>query len=416
MTIKNCYPLPLITELIDMLQNATYFTELDIHWGYNNVRIKEGDEFKAAFQTNRGLFEPLVMFFRLTNSPATFQTMMNDIFHIEIKQGQVLIYLDNILILELDEHHKHVQEVIQQLRENKLYLKPEKCEFNQTEVEYLGVIVGNIQVKMDPVKVTGIAEWLTPTCKQDIQSFLGFCNFYRCFIHHFADIACPLHTLTGNIPFEWKEECQASFNKLKTLLTSKPILAIPNCHDKFQLETDASQYDMGAVLMQNQDNKWKPIGYTSKAFDATQRNYNIYDRELLAIMLALEQRHQQLIGTKQPFEIQTDHANLQFFKKPQKLNQRQANWLTQLQDYDFVLTHIPGKQNSKADILSRCPRTETGQNDNDDTILLSESFFISAITQLEPIEFLPRILHARTNQDPFIKNALEKGNPRGRDC
>jgi hypothetical protein len=173
---------------------------------------------------------------------------------------------------------------------------------------------------MDPVKVAGIAEWPTPTCKQDVQSFLGFCNFYRHFIHHFADIARPLHVLTGNVPFEWKEECQASFDKLKTLLTSEPILTIPNNYDKFQLETDASQYAMGAVLMQNQENKWKPIGYISKAFDTTQCNYDIYDRELLAIMLTLEQHRQQLIGTKQPFEIQTDHANLQFFKKPQKLN------------------------------------------------------------------------------------------------
>jgi hypothetical protein len=156
---------------------------------------------------------------------------------------------------------------------------------------------------MDPVKVAGIAEWPTPICKRDVQSFLGFCNFDRHFIHYFADITCPLHTLTGNIPFEWKKECQTSFNKLKTLLISEPILTIPNNHDKFRLETDALQYAMGAVLMQNQDNKWKPIGYMSKAFDATQRNYNIYDRELLAIMLTLEQHCQQLIGTKQPFEI-----------------------------------------------------------------------------------------------------------------
>jgi hypothetical protein len=173
------------------------------------------------------------MFFGLTNSPATFQTMMNDIFRIEIKQGHILIYLDNILISdqELDQHHKHVREVIQQLRENQLHLKLEKCEFDQTEIKYLGVIVGNRQVRMDPVKVAGIAEWPTPTCKRDVQSFLGFCNFYRCFIHHFADIACPLHILTGNVPFEWKEECQTSFDKLKTLLTSEPILTIPNNHD-----------------------------------------------------------------------------------------------------------------------------------------------------------------------------------------
>src|SRR5262245_38078995 len=152
MTIKNKYPLPLITELIDTLQNAKYFTKLDVRWGYNNVRIKESDKFKAAFRTNRGLFEPLVMFFGLTNSPATFQNMMNDIFHVEVSQGYVLIYLDNILVFDkdLETHHKHVRQVLEHLREHKLYLKPEKCKFDASEVEYLGVIVSKGKVKMDP--------------------------------------------------------------------------------------------------------------------------------------------------------------------------------------------------------------------------------------------------------------------------
>ena len=409
MTVKNRYPLPLIAELIDTLKDAKYFTKLDVRWGYNNVRIKEGDEHKAAFRTNRGLFEPLVMFFGLTNSPATFQTMMNDVFHIEIMNGHLLIYLDDILILDtkLDEHHKHVKGVLRKLRENKLYLKPEKCEFDRSEIEYLGVIVGNGEVKMDPVKTAGIGEWPIPTCKRDVQSFLGFCNFYRRFIHHFADIARPLNNLTGNTPFSWTADCQTSFDKLKTLLTSDPILIIPNDSDKFRLEADASKYAAGAVLSQQRDGKWRPVGYSSDAFNSTQRNYDIYDRELLAIMIALEKNRKQLIGTKEPFEIQTDHANLQYFKKPQKLNRRQARWFTELQDFNFVLTPIPGKHNSKADILSRRPGFETGAEDNDDTILLPESLFISQIYELEPLSFTPRILRARNNLDQSVKKALE---------
>jgi hypothetical protein len=191
MTIKNRYPLPLISELIDSLQNARYFTKLDVRWGYNNIRIKEGDEYKAAFRTNRGLYEPLVMFFGLTNSPTTFQTMMNDIFHIEVNAGSVLIYLDDILIFhnDLDEHHQAVRNVLDRLCEHKLYLKPEKCEFDTEETEYLGVVVGKGRVRMDPVKVAGITEWPTPDCKRDVQAFLGFCNFYRRFIKGFTDIA-----------------------------------------------------------------------------------------------------------------------------------------------------------------------------------------------------------------------------------
>ncbi|SJL15525.1 uncharacterized protein ARMOST_19025 [Armillaria ostoyae] len=180
MTIKNRYPLPLISELIDKLQGAKYFTKLDVRWGYNNVRIKEGDEHKAAFRTNRGLFEPTVMFFGLTNSPATFQWMMNDIFKDLIASGKVTIYLDDILIFtkDLDEHRRIVRQVLQKLRENKLFLKAEKCEFEVLETEYLGVIISEGQVRMDPVKLAGIAEWPTPTKKKELQSFLGFTNFY----------------------------------------------------------------------------------------------------------------------------------------------------------------------------------------------------------------------------------------------
>ncbi|SJL17461.1 uncharacterized protein ARMOST_21012 [Armillaria ostoyae] len=203
MTIKNRYPLPLISELIDKLQGAKYFTKLDVRWGYNNVRIKEGDEHKAAFRTNRGLFEPTVMFFGLTNSPATFQWMMNDIFKDLISEGKVTIYLDDILIFtkDLDEHRRIVRRVLQRLRENKLFLKAEKCEFEVLKTEYLGVIISEGQVRMDPVKLTGIAEWPTPTKKKELQSFLGFTNFYRKFIKNYSKVVRALTQLTGNA--EW---------------------------------------------------------------------------------------------------------------------------------------------------------------------------------------------------------------------
>jgi hypothetical protein len=153
MTIKNRYPLPLISELVNKLHGAKYFTKLDIRWGYNNVRIKEGDEWKAAFRMNRGLYEPLVMFFRLTNSPATFQTMMNDILRDLINEGKVIVYLDDILIFteDLEEHQRLVRRVLQVLQENRLYLKLEKCDFEKTEIEYLGVIISYNSMKMDPI-------------------------------------------------------------------------------------------------------------------------------------------------------------------------------------------------------------------------------------------------------------------------
>ena len=180
MTIKHCYPLPLISELIDKLKKAKYFTSLDIRWGYNNVRMREGDEWKAAFRTNRGLFEPTVMFFGLCNSPATFQTMMNDLFRELITEGVVIVYIDDILIFTetMEQHRAVVKRVLSILEKNNLYLKPEKCYFHQESVDYLGLRISHNQVAMDPVKVKGVTEWKVPKNKKELQMFLGFVNFY----------------------------------------------------------------------------------------------------------------------------------------------------------------------------------------------------------------------------------------------
>src|SRR6266508_3126614 len=200
MTMKNKYPLLLILELIAKLQGVKYFTKLDIRWGFNNVRIKEGDEWKAAFRTNRGLFEPLVMYFGLTNSPATFQTMMDDIFEDLISEGVVMVYLDDILIFTetLEEHRKITRRVLELLEKHKLYLRPNKCKFEKTTIEYLRVIISHNSVAMDPVKIAGVAEWPTPTNKKEVQSFLGFTNFYQRFIKNFLEYDQPLFVLTRN--------------------------------------------------------------------------------------------------------------------------------------------------------------------------------------------------------------------------
>jgi len=160
MTVKNKYPLPLIFELVSQLRGARYFTKLDVRWGFNNVCIKPGDEWKAAFRTNQGLFEPLVMFFGMTNSPATFQTMMNDIFRDLIAEGIMVVYLDDILIFTRteEEHAKAIRRVLQVLQEHKLFLRPEKCEFCKEQIEYLGLVISENKVSMDPVKVAGVRE------------------------------------------------------------------------------------------------------------------------------------------------------------------------------------------------------------------------------------------------------------------
>ncbi|EKM48439.1 uncharacterized protein PHACADRAFT_58702, partial [Phanerochaete carnosa HHB-10118-sp] len=381
LTIKNRYPLPLIQELVDKLKQARYFTKLDVRWGYNNIRIKEGDEEKAAFLTNRGLFEPLVMFFGLTNSPATFQTMMNDIFRDLISQGHVVVYLDDIMIFtqDLKEHRWITRQVLQILREHKLYLKPEKCEFEKAEIEYLGMIVGKGVVRMDPVMIEGVVNWPRPESKRDIQAFLGFTNFYRRFIRDYGKIAKPLSSLTGNATFESTVEQEVAFTSLKDALCTAPVLAIPNDNDPYQVECDASDFAIGAELAQKQDGKWKPVAYLSKAMTAAERNYEIYDKELLAIMTSLDEWRQYLMGAIHPFEIWTDHKNLEYFRKPQKLNQGQARWVTELAEYQYSLHHKPSKSNGKADGLSRQKRHNAGKEDNSDIILLKPEHFRALI-------------------------------------
>jgi hypothetical protein len=179
-TRKNRYPLPLIDDLIHRLKDARYFTKLDVRWGYNNVHIREGNKWKATFRTNRGLFEPLVMYFGLTNSLATFQTMMNEIFQDLITEGIVSVYLDDILIFtnSLEEHRRITCLVLDRMREHKLYLRPEKCKFEKVRIEYLGVIISHNTVEMDPVKIAGVADWPTPSNKKEVQSFVSFVNFY----------------------------------------------------------------------------------------------------------------------------------------------------------------------------------------------------------------------------------------------
>ena len=180
-TIKNAYPLPLISELVDNVATKRVFTKMDLRWGYNNIHIKEGDEWKAAFTTFQGSYEPVVMFFGLTNSPATFQTIMNEIFKDLIDSNQVFIYIDDIIVAtETEEgHDETIMEILKRLQENDLYLKPEKCVWKVKEVGVLGVVIGPEGVKMEEDKVKGILEWPVPQNVKDVQSFMGLANYYR---------------------------------------------------------------------------------------------------------------------------------------------------------------------------------------------------------------------------------------------
>jgi hypothetical protein len=356
------------------------FTKLDIRTGYNNIRIKEGNEHKAAFKTNMGLFEPVVMPFGLQNAPAVFQRMMNTQFADLITTGKVQVYINDILIATEDNpavHRPMVCKVLDRLQEMDMYLKPSKCHFEVHKIEFLGMILENGTVTMDPIKVAGVAEWKEPKNVRDVQKFLGFCNFYRRFIRGFSQIAKPLNNLLKKgAKWTWEKVEQDDFDKLKRQVTEEPVLVQPNQRKQFEIEVDASNYAIGTVLMQKDDkNTLHPVAFFSKTMNNVQRNYDVYNRKLLALVETFRHWRHYLHSAVHQIKVHTDHANLLYWKNPGDHNRRVARWHAELMDYNFELIHISGKKNGHADALSRRPDYNMGEHDNKQLVVLPPKFF-----------------------------------------
>ena len=296
-----------------------------IIWGYNNIRIKEGHEERAAFLTPRGLLEPLVMYFGLTNSPGTFMRMMSTIFQDMIREKKCVIFMDDTIFIgkNKEELQKYTVGGLKILEKHDLYIKEKKCYWEVTEVPMLGHIVGNGQVRMEPNKVKVILDWEPPTCKKDIQKFNGFCNFYRRYITGYSNIARPITTLMGNKTFKWEKKEQDAFEELKQIVASEQVITLPIADGKYQVEADASGYAIGAnpftAPRGQMENRCPPLTESRSMSDAELR-YDIYDKELLAIVSALKEWHPYLLDTAEPFKIWSDHKNLSYFRKPQRLN------------------------------------------------------------------------------------------------
>ena len=295
------------------------------------------------------------------------------------------------------------------LQKNRLYLKPEKCDFEQEVIEYLGLIISQNKIEVDPIKIAGIKEWPIPKNLKETQSFLGFCNFYRRFIKEYSHIIKPMTRLTGKMQWRWSDEQQKAFERLKEALCTAPCLKILDDIGKFRLEADASEGAVGAVLSQEQEGKMHPIAYFSKSLNDTERNYKIYDKEMLGIMLALDEWRQFLMGARQTFEIWTDHNNLQYFRQPQKVNRRQARWITELANYDYTLHHKPGSLNKKANALSRRPDHDMGKHDNKNQVLLLDQIFRNTAWALEPNVYEPEIVAHKDKVDNSVQKALTYG-------
>ncbi|KAI3358253.1 hypothetical protein L3Q82_003251 [Scortum barcoo] len=296
-TIKNRYPLPLISSAFELLQQAQIFTKLDLRNAFHLVRIREGDEWKTGFNTPTGHYEYLVMPFGLTNAPAVFQGFIDEVLR-EYLNDFIFVYLDDILIFSPDPAtlQRHVCQVLSRLLENKLFVKAEKCEFHASSVSFLGFVVSPNHVKMDPEKT-----------------------------------------------------------ETELFTTAPPVLTMPDSKLQFIVEVDASNEGVGAVLSQRspKDNRFHPCAFLSCKLSSAERKYDVGNRELLAIKVALEEWRHWLEGAEQPFLVWTDHKNLGYLKSAKRLNSRQARWALFFSQFRFTLSYRPGSQNAKPDALSR---------------------------------------------------------------
>ncbi|KAD4889453.1 hypothetical protein E3N88_21526 [Mikania micrantha] len=354
LTIKNRYPLPRIDDLFDQLQGATYFSKIDLRSGYHQLRVHEDDVPKTAFRTRYGHYEFLVMPFGLTNAPAVFMDLMNRVCRPYLDKF-VIVFIDDVLIYSRSqqEHAQHLKLILELLAREKLYAKFSKCEFWLREVQFLGHVVNQDGIQVDPSKIKAVEQWETPRTPTEIRQFLGLAGYYRRFIKNFSKIALPLTTLTQkNQPFIWGSQQEEAFQLLKHKLCNAPILALPEGIDNFTVYCDASRQGLGCVLMQND----KVIAYASRQLKVHEKNYTTHDLELGAVVFALKIWRHYLYGTK--CTIYTDHKSLQHILDQKMLNMRQRRWVELLNDYDCEIRYHPGKANVVADALSRKERVK----------------------------------------------------------
>ena len=316
---------------------------------YHQLRVHDEDIPKTAFRTRYGHYEFMVMPFGLTNAPAVFMDLMNRVCRPYLDQF-VIVFIDDILIYSKSktDHEKHLRTILELLRKEQLYAKFSKCEFWLKEVQFLGHIVNQQGIQVDPAKIEAVKSWNTPTTPTEVRSFLGLAGYYRRFISNFSRIALPLTALTHKgKPFDWGPKQEEAFQTLKQKLCNAPILTLPDGNDDLVVYCDASNQGLGCVLMQ----RGKVISYASRKLKVHEKNYTTHDLELGAVVFALKIWRHYLYGTK--CVVFTDHKSLQHIFNQKELNMRQRRWAELLSDYDCEIRYHPGKANVVADALSR---------------------------------------------------------------
>ncbi|XP_052299962.1 uncharacterized protein LOC127903656 [Citrus sinensis] len=332
-TVKDKYPIPVIDELLDELHGAKFFSKLDLRAGYHQIRVKEEDVSKIAFRTHEGHYEFLVMPFGLTNAPATFQSLMNDLFRPYLRRTW-------------EDHLSHLRQVLDILSTNSLFAKESKCQFGVLQVEYLGHIISEKGVAVDPVKIQTVIDWPTPTTTKGVRGFLGLAGYYRKFIRNFGCIAAPLTRLLTKEGFHWNKDAVAAFDQLKTALTSPHVLRLPDFSQRFVIECDASGIGIGAILSQQN----RPVAYFSEALKGSALALSTYEKKMLAIVKSIRKWRPYLLG--KPFTIRTDQKSIKYLLEQRITTPAQTRWLLKILGYDYEIEYKRGAENQGANSLS----------------------------------------------------------------
>ena len=353
-TKSDSYPLPRIDDCIDRVGNAKYVSKFDLLKGYWQVPLTEKAKELSAFVTPDGFFQYKVMPFGMKNAPATFQRLINtvtsDLVGCEAYLDDIIVYSDT-----WEDHLQRIKALFDRLTSANLTVNLKKSEFAQAEVVFLGHIVGRGCVKPVEAKVETILNFPRPQNKRELRRFLGMTGYYRKFCRNFATAATPLtNLLRKDSKYEWADDCQVAFDRLKGMLASSPVLAAPNFEKQFILMVDASDTGGGAALMQKDDEGVNhPVAYMSRKFNRHQQRYSTIEKETLALVMALHHFDIYLNTTKYPVLVFTDHNPLVFLTRMRNKNGRLTRWALVLQEYDLEIKHIRGKDNVVADALSR---------------------------------------------------------------
>ncbi len=351
------YPLPRIEDVFDAIgkRQAKFYSTLDLASGFWQLPLDPSTAHKTAFATHSGVYQFKKLPFGLRNSPSAFAMAMNHVLR-DITFQYAIVYVDDILIFSrsFQDHLDHLAIVFDRLRQAQLKLKPSKCKFAAPKVEYLGHMISCKGVEMESAKTKAIEQYPRPHNLRTLRGFLGLANYYRRFVKGFAHIARPLNRLTNKeIPFEWNDSCETSFQQLKSALMSGPILMYPDFEREFILYTDASDTAIGFILGQkDEEGRERAVAYAGKSLSKAQQNWDTRDKELLAVVEGIKYYHVYLTSDK-PFTVYTDHRSLQYLLNLKPTSGRLARWLNLIQGYNYRIAYKEGKTNTNADALSR---------------------------------------------------------------